>query len=70
MADVDTCIVCGEPVPEGQALCWNCRELLRHSCAGCHWHDKFTGACCNPKSKHFTSATDYECYCDQWEGYV
>ncbi|MCD8381517.1 MAG: hypothetical protein LUC30_01160 [Clostridiales bacterium] len=70
MADVDTCVVCGAPVPEGYALCWSCRESLRHSCAGCHWRNDLTGVCCNPKSKHCTDNTTAECYCDQWEGRV
>ncbi|MCD7881093.1 MAG: hypothetical protein LUG47_05425 [Clostridiales bacterium] len=26
MADVDRCVVCGAPVPEGRMVCWKCEH--------------------------------------------
>ena len=30
--NVDRCIVCGEPVPEGRQICWRCE----HQTENCH----------------------------------
>ena len=26
--DVDRCIICGEPVPEGRQVCWGCEHHI------------------------------------------
>lgn len=27
--DVNMCVVCGEPIPEGRQICYDCEEILK-----------------------------------------
>lgn len=41
MADVDRCVVCGAPVPEGRMVCWACeRKAKEKTCQNCFWYGR------------------------------
>ncbi len=49
--DVDRCVVCGEPVPEGRMVCWQCHRRGR-PCETCAYFDPVYGICYGTEGKY------------------